>query len=290
LSAEPALARIQARQIRESDVSAVVDLLARGFPERPIEFWRGVFVFLSKRQVPADFAKYGYLLESGGRVVGGVLLIFSSFGSAGAIRCNVSSWFVEPAFRGYGSLLACVALGKKNVTYLNITPAPHTHKTLLAQGYLQYSKGTFVAFPALKSYDGAAKVRILPADIAPLTCGSAVERELLLDHAEYGCLSFWCHADDGVYPFIFRKRLMKGFIPAAQLIYARDIDEFVRVAGPVGRFLAARGGPLVIMDANGPVPGLLGKYFCLKQPKYFKGPHRPSLGDLVHTEVAMFGI
>jgi hypothetical protein len=74
------------------------------------------------------------------------------------------------------------------------------------------------------------------------------------------------------------------------LIYARDIDEFVRVAGPVGRFLAARGGPLVIMDANGPVPGLLGKYFCLKQPKYFKGPHRPSLGDLVHTEVAMFGI
>src|SRR5689334_7800278 len=104
------LSRIQARQIRESDVGSVTDLLARGFPARPPEFWRNVFVRLNKRAVPADLAKYGYLLESGRTVVGAVLLIFSNSGDADTIKCNVSSWFVEPAFRGYASLLVRKAL------------------------------------------------------------------------------------------------------------------------------------------------------------------------------------
>jgi hypothetical protein len=58
----------------------------------------------------------------------------------------------------------------------------------------------------------------------------------------------------------------------------------------MGRFLAMRGRPLVVIDANGPIPGLVGKYLDARQPKYFKGPDRPRLGDLVYSETAMFGI
>jgi hypothetical protein len=45
---------------------------------------------------------------------------------------------------------------------------------------------------------------------------------------------------------------------------------------------------LVLLDANGPVPGLVGKYFDGSRPKYFKGPTQPRLGDLAYTQLAMF--
>jgi hypothetical protein len=47
---------------------------------------------------------------------------------------------------------------------------------------------------------------------------------------------------------------------------------------------------LLIIDANGPVQGLTGKYFDQTMPRYFRGPRRPRLGDLAYTEVAMFGV
>jgi hypothetical protein len=76
--------------------------------------------------------------------------------------------------------------------------------------------------------------------------------------------------------------------PAAQLIYCPCTD-LVRLAGPVGKYLALHGMPFMVVPANGPIPGLLGKYFGGK-PMYYRGPDRPRVGDLAYTEVAMFGI
>ena len=76
----------------------------------------------------------------------------------------------------------------------------------------------------------------------------------------------------------------------AQLVYCRDIDDFVRFARPIGRFLALRGRPLIIIDANGPIRGLVGHYFAGRMPRYFRGPERPRLGDLAYTEAALFGM
>jgi hypothetical protein len=92
------------------------------------------------------------------------------------------------------------------------------------------------------------------------------------------------------HPFIFRPRFHKGIVPSLQLVYCRDIDDFVRCAGPIGRFLALRGRPFVLIDSNGPISGLVGKYFDGRMPKFFKGPDRPRLGDLAYTEAAMFGV
>ena len=89
---------------------------------------------------------------------------------------------------------------------------------------------------------------------------------------------------------MFRTRLVKSAIPCAQLIYCRDIADFVRFAGPIGRFLALRGRPLVIVDANGPIAGVAGTYRRGTAPKYFRGPLRPRLGDLAYTEYALLGV
>ena len=109
-------------------------------------------------------------------------------------------------------------------------------------------------------------------------------------HAAHGCISLWCATSKRAYPFVFRPRLVRSFVPFAQLIYCRDIGDFVRFAGPIGRALARHGRPLVLIDANGPIPGLLGWFGRGNMPKYFKGPQRPRLGDLAYTEYAVLGV
>ena len=68
-----------------------------------------------------------------------------------------------------------------------------------------------------------------------------------------------------------------------------SIDDFVRFAGPLGRFLARHGIALVVLDANGRVPGLVGHY-VQATPKYFRGPERPRLGDIAYSERDVLGL
>jgi hypothetical protein len=103
--------------------------------------------------------------------------------------------------------------------------------------------------------------------------------------------SLWCATRERAYPFVFMPRVVKAMIPSAQLIYCRDIEDFVRCAKPIGRYLARCGRPFVIVDSNGPLPGIAGKYVEGKSPKYFfKGPDQPTFGDIAFTEAVMFGL
>jgi hypothetical protein len=286
------VAKIRPREIGEADIPGVADLLARGFPSRPRQFWSQVFARLREHPTPAGLPKYGYLLDRGGTTVGAILLIFSTMptGSGCAVRCNLSSWFVEPAFRSYASLFVSKALSHRDVTYLNITPAPHTVPIVEAQGYSRYNKGVFVAAPALQIRSEGAYVTLAGSGERAGAHCEPFEQDLLAEHAKYGCMSLWCATADHAYPFVFRRHALKGFISCAQLVYCREVGDLVRFARPIGRFLAARGRPLILVDSNGPIPGLIGKYFDARMPKYFKGPDRPRLGDLAYTEAAMFGV
>jgi hypothetical protein len=80
-----------------------------------------------------------------------------------------------------------------------------------------------------------------------------------------------------------------GVAGFAYLGYCRGLDDFVRFAGPLGRFLALRGFPLVVLDANGPLKGLVG-WYSDGAPKYFQGPDQPRLGDIAYSERALFGV
>jgi hypothetical protein len=116
---------------------------------------------------------------------------------------------------------------------------------------------------------------------------------MLKRHAAYGCLSLVCRTAQETVPFIFfllRKRRGVIPLPILQLGYCREISDFVRCAGTIGRYLTWRGKPVVILDANGPIAGLAGMYSETRGRKYFKGPRRPRLGDLADTELAIFGM
>ena len=222
-----------------------------------------------------------------------LLLIFSSVIMDGkaSTRCNLSSWYVEPEFRSYGPLLSLRATRHRHVTYFNITPDRHTWPILEAQGYQRLSSGMFFAVPPLYRSLFSARVRAVSAgnglgqDLQPF------EVELLSSHAGYGCLSLICETSAGRYPFVFGRRSRFGSnpVPFAHLIYCRTLEEFVRLSGPLGRFLARHSVPLIAIASNGPIKHLTGKYVD-EQPQFFKGPERPHLGDVAYSERAMFGI
>jgi hypothetical protein len=287
-------ARVRCREIGLGDLDDIANLLTIGFATRTRDYWVRVLRRLSEHVAPPGLPKYGYLLESNGAPVGVIVLIFSLICVNGEkrIRCNVSSWYVAPSYRSYATMLVSHALKHKHVTYFNITPSSHTLPILEAQGYQRYCNGWFVAAPALSLRSNGAAVRALAPDTCPDEKLPPAEIELLSTHASYGCMSLICHSAERIYPFVFaprRGRLKYGLLPFAQLVYCRDQADFVRFAGPLGRFLAWRGFPLVLLDSNGPVHGLVGAYFD-NRPKYFKGPDRPRLGDLAYSELAMFEI
>ena len=269
-------------------------LLARGFPDRERSYWERGLERQKVRALDPQYPRYGYLLENDGSVVGVVLLLFAKLESGGKemTRCNLSSWYVEPAFRSHASLLISIALKQKDVTYINISPAAHTRSTVEAQGFTRYSEGQFLALAALApSVPGTSINEVSSAKLTPEQ-EALPEAELLSAHAGYGCMSLICTLPEGSFPFVFlpfrpRKGLLR--VPSALLVYCRDVADFVRFAGPLGRLLLKRGICLVVIDANGPVGGLIGTFRGSRGPKYYRGPEAPRLGDLAFTEAVLFG-
>src|SRR5665213_956992 len=283
------------REILESDLQAIADLLSRGFVHRSRDYWMRGLQRQGARSLPANAVRYGYLLESEGTPVGCLLLIYSGKTIDGetASFCNLSSWYVDPAFRNYAALFASMAQKRKDVTYFNVTPAIPTWPILEAQGFVPYCRGLYFSFPALAQSGRGVKIETVAADTPDIAGLPDVDIEMLRRHAEYGCLSLVCHSADSALPFILlplRKRHGIIPLPGIQLGYCRSIADYVRCAGAIGRYLLRRARPVVIIDANAPVAGLPGFYTELRGRKYFKGPHRPRLGDLADTELAIYGM
>jgi len=286
--------QIRCREITASDIDAVADLLTRGFVSRAREYWMQGLRRQAARDVPKNYPRFGYVLDHEGMPVGVLLLLYSARGDgeAAAVYCNLSSWYVEPRFRNYAPMLTSIAQRLKEVTYFNISPAHWTWPIIEAQGFRTYCRGLFFSLPVLARPAARISTEIISPDSATIEGVSGSEADLLKRHAAYGGLSLVCRTAGRASPFILiPMRIRRGCIapPAMQLIYCRDIADYVACAGAIGRLLLRRGKISVIVDANGPIEGLCGLYTEKRGRKYFKGPHRPHLGDLSDTELVLYG-
>jgi hypothetical protein len=284
--------RIRCRPIGDADIAGLIELLTKGYPNRTRGYWARAMQQLARRETPAAYPRFGYMLELDGTPVGVMLLIFSALYAKGEVhvRCNGSSWYVDPKYRGYAPLLLAATVRYKDVTYTNLTPAAHTWPIIEAQGFTRYSFGQIMACPALNSWVANTCVRQFDTrhDYGPTL--REEERYILVAHAGYGCLTYVVTEKGEANPFVFLpRRFLRGIVPAAQLVYCRDVRDFVRFAGPIGRALTRRGILFVCLDAVGPLPGLMGNYFFDRGPRYFTGPERPRLGDLAFSEMVLFG-
>ena len=251
--------KIRCREISRSDIDSVADLLTRGFVGRSRDYWMQGLRRQAEREVPQGYPRFGYMLDNEGAPAGVLLLLYSTRLSCGetSIHCNLSSWYVEPAFRNYAPMLTKIAQRHKEVTYLNISPAIWTWPIIEAQGFQRYCNGLFFSLPALSRAASGMTVEIVPGDAKAVEGLETGDVELLTRHAAYGCLSLVCRrANGGAVPFILLPmRIRRGWIapPAMQLIYCRDMSEYIACAGAIGRFLLRRGKISVILNSNGRV-------------------------------------
>ena len=278
--------------IRDEFIDDVVACLARSFPRRPRNYWVSALERMSLLPVLEGYPRLGYALLANGRVVGVLLLIFARCYRADQqyIRCNISSWCVDPEFRASAIVLHMAAVKHREVTYFNISPAPHTRSLIEAMGFRRISSGQILFFPLPSGFGTGVRVCLFAPDSAEASLLPAIERRILADHAALGCMAILCVAEGNVFPFVFQRRmLLRNLIAGSQLIYCRNMEEFFRFSRSLGRYLLFRSGWFFIVDASGPRPGLAGRYFPERNPRYFKGPNPPSVGDLAYTELAVLG-
>nr|WP_297297046.1 acyl-CoA acyltransferase [uncultured Methylovirgula sp.] len=285
-------AAIDCREIGAEDVNAIADLLTCGFPGRQKSYWLRGLARMEALGVPDGYPRFGYMMLSAGKPVGVILTLYRAFlNSQGecSVRCNLSSWYVEPAFRSCASLLISQALKPRDVTYINLTPAPSTWPIVEAQGFRRFSEGQFFAFPALSFKGTGFGVSTISSAETDLP---QAERAILDDHARFGCLSLVCRTPKDDAPFVFAPFSVKSgrlSLPFMRLIYCRDMANFVACAGALGRFLLRRGVMSVLLDVKDSRPALPGVYSERLGRKYFKGPNPPRLGDLTYSELVVFG-
>src|ERR1700730_11005571 len=62
--------KIRCREIRESDIDAVADLLTRGFVGRARDYWMQGLRRQAAREVPSGYSRFGYMLDHDGTPVG----------------------------------------------------------------------------------------------------------------------------------------------------------------------------------------------------------------------------
>jgi hypothetical protein len=220
------------------------------------------------------------VLEGGAGVVGVLLLISSMRGAQ--IVVNVSSWYVERRWRTHSSLLVAMATKLKHVIYLNASPARHTWRTLDVHHFKRYNHGRSAVFVL----PGRGRVSYaIPPDLP--------EARLMADHRACGLTCVTVEKDGVVSPFVFKLRTLDR--PAIgplrpkvmDLLYCRDMDDFRRSAPALARHFLPHGVLAFLVDGDG--AGMWAHYSDGKEPRYFRGPRAPVLGDLAYTEKVIFG-
>ncbi len=280
--------RVRRRPIEESDLAGVTDLLVRGFPARSRRYWERGLGLMKERPAIEGCPRFGFMLESGPGPVGVALMLCGRAEGDDAVRCNLSSWAVDPAYRVQAPLLVASMLKRPDVTFTNISPAPHTWPTITAQGFRPYSEGQVVVATALSPGLPSARVVSDPEAWRDLR-----DAALLDDHRRYGCTSLVVETRDGPRPFVLlpvRARSGRLPLPLMQLIYCRDIADLTLCAGAIGRWLLRRGMIGLLLETATPLPK--GGAVLRRLPrtaKFYRGPNPPRIGDLSYTERVIFG-
>lgn len=290
--------RIRCRQIEPADLASVVSLLHAAFPERSAAYWERGLARLAARELPPGVPRFGYVLDRDGELVGVLLTIYAavSDGAGTHLRCNLSSWYVAPEIRALGTLLDGQAMRDRSVTYLNVSPAPHTIGMHEARGFRRFCRGQMLAVPALGRPRRGASVRALgPTEDVDLP---EPPRALVRDHAGYGCLCLLCRDGAGSHVVILQRLSLKlsrrhtwlPRLPALQMVYGPAASELPRWLGAIGRHLLLRGEPpFLLLDVDARPPGIVGRHLDGWRPRYARGPHPVPVGDLSYTEITVFG-
>ncbi|WP_337188860.1 hypothetical protein [Phenylobacterium sp.] len=277
------------RSIEEADLPAVVTLMCESFPRRDRAYFETGLQRLAQREIPEGTEPYGLLIDDDG-VKGAVLAISSWHGSAEKrqLFVNISTWCVAPSHRGEMARELYRRAGERDdAVNTNLSAAAHTLKTLGRFNFRPWTTGQFIGV-AFRSHRKAA--RILSPEQALLRGLPQSEFKKLQDHVSLGGLAICVATADRIMPIILVRRRVQKVVPAAQLIYCENVPWLLEHGGALLWWLRARGFIGLIIDANEPPPGMVGKFYPGKAAKYVRGQEPAIDVDHTYSELLYLGL
>ncbi|WP_165838722.1 acetoacetate--CoA ligase [Roseicella frigidaeris] len=195
------------RPVTPADLEPLARLLAAGFGESGIgpAQWRHLF----GPPWPDDGGSWGWLLTVDEAIVGVLGTVRARHPLRGdAPLCNLSSWYVHPDYRGWGSALLVAALGEADATWTSFTPSSLSLQALAALDFRRLDTARIFLPPLAHAETLAAPG--LRIDCAPATVRGLLdpaERQVFDDHAPFDCLQMVARdATERAYLVLKRRR------------------------------------------------------------------------------------
>lgn len=268
------------RQIEEADFAQIKDLLCEGFPRQSPAYWNKALQILKDRAAIADLPRYGFAIDTAGRLDGVLLTIASQ--RQGQIFCNLSSWYVREGQRQNAIFLLRRAMRPQGVTYTDISPVNSIIEMIGKLGFTPHTGGVVLLTSAQILSSGKETVQDLDSDF--LNGLPISERERILFHLAAGCTGLLV----GQEPVLYRMKRLKRILPCARFVSGRP-ERLIASAGPLMRTLALRGIPFAMLDVPRGWNVPHGRHFPHRELRYATGDLPPAAGDLLDTELALFG-
>ena len=274
------------RDLVSEDIPALTALLAEGFPLKTPAYWQNALAVLGARPRLGELPQYGLGLEVDGTLQGVMLMIAGQRGDH--LYCNLSSWYVREDHRTWSVMLFQRAMRRKGVCYTDCSPAEHVLPVITKLGFQPYTGGSVLidARAALRGGDGVVQA----LDRTALDRLDPPEQSLIRAHLEHGCAGVLVTGPDGrPHPALYRTTRLKRLVPAARFVSGPP-EVLMAAAGGLMRALVRRGLPLMLIDLPTEGTPSLGRHMPGYGIRYARGGPPLYAGDLLDTEIAVFGL
>ena len=206
------------RVVDDRDAGKVCELLNAGFHHK-LPWYR-----MFEHRWQHDVMPRGFVLTDNDKIVGfiGLICVPRVFSGKSGLVCNLSSWYVEPEYRGWSNALLAAATQFEGVTYTSLTPGPIARRILLAMGFSPLDKESHYLPPFLQvaTLRGDAQLIFDPVEMRPMLSES--RQRVMDDHCRYDCLPMLLIDGDESAFAIFRRRVFRRrfyHVPYSEMLY-----------------------------------------------------------------------
>jgi hypothetical protein len=225
------------------------------------------------------------LLMKGDDAVGVLLTIRSRLPDTDRTVVNLSSWYVEPSSRWFAPRMLQMATSSDEDIFTDLTPSPEACKLNERLGFATVTNCTLFYPLPLKAF-GPAKARLRPLAEVPQGTLSAATRDMLEDHARFGCIVAVMEADGRHFPLVFLKTTTKR-LPSARLIYCEDRQVAQRHISAIARHLLGKGRLAVTIAASDEDRDAGGFVIHKSAPIQVKGAWNPRFINETYSELVL---
>ena len=153
------MSTVQIRKATPHDEVNIIELLKKFYPAT--EYWRRIFL-PRPWKIENDFP--GYVVTTEDNIVGFLGTLFSEqqTSQGTATLGNLTSWYIEPEYRQHSMALFFEAMKLPNVTWTNLTSAPHVYAWLSRAGFktLEDKRTYILPIPAFSRQKQAIQLKI----------------------------------------------------------------------------------------------------------------------------------